>query len=148
MAISSPKNADLGGIPDMPARDRGLMGTTRKVWSRKNRKFQILLKRHEMSGNDQKRAWERHLGAGTINFGDLGCRRSYSAVLDRYFDVASQDPKVVRSRKNRKCSISLKNHQSSRNGWKRSEKCLGASFGCWNDRFRRFRVSSEVFCRP
>ena len=47
-----------------------------------------------MAGNDQKSVWERHLGVGTINFGDLGCPRRYSAVLERDFDVGSQDPKV------------------------------------------------------
>ena len=52
-----------------------------------------------MAGNDQKSAWERHLGVGTINFGDLGCHRRYSVVLESDFDVGSQDPKVVWSRK-------------------------------------------------
>ena len=47
-----------------------------------------------MVGNDQKSAWERHLGVGTMNFGDLGCSRRYSIVLESDFDVASQDPKV------------------------------------------------------
>ena len=47
-----------------------------------------------MVGNGQKSVWERHLGVGTIDFGDLGCPRMYSAVLESDFDVASQDPKV------------------------------------------------------
>ena len=47
-----------------------------------------------MAGNDQKRAWERHLGVGTINFRYLGSHRRCSAVLESYFDVGSQDPKV------------------------------------------------------
>ena len=47
-----------------------------------------------MAGNDQKSVWERHLGVGTINFGDLGCPRRYSGVLERDFDVDSQHPKV------------------------------------------------------
>ena len=47
-----------------------------------------------MTGNDQKSVWECHLGAETIHFGDLGCPRRYSAVLEMDFDVGSQDPKV------------------------------------------------------
>ena len=47
-----------------------------------------------MAGNDQKSAWEHHLGVGTINFGDLGCPGRYSGVLERDFDVYYQDSKV------------------------------------------------------
>ena len=31
-----------------------------------------------MMGNDQKSAWDHHLGVRTINFGDLGCPGRYS----------------------------------------------------------------------
>ena len=47
-----------------------------------------------MVGNDQKSAWEHHLGVRTINFGDLGCPRMYYGVPERDFDAESQDPKV------------------------------------------------------
>ena len=47
-----------------------------------------------MTGNDQKIVWEHHLGIGTIIFCDLGCPGRYSRVLERYFDVHSQDSKV------------------------------------------------------
>ena len=47
-----------------------------------------------MTGNDQKSAWEHHLGVRTINFGDLGCPRMYYGVPERDFDAESQDPKV------------------------------------------------------
>ena len=47
-----------------------------------------------MTGNGQKSVWEHHLGAETIHFGDLGCPGRYSGVLERDFDVESQDPKV------------------------------------------------------
>ena len=47
-----------------------------------------------MIGNDQKSAWERHVGVGTINFGDLGCPRRYSGVLESDFHVDYHNPKV------------------------------------------------------
>ena len=56
--------------------------------------FFFVTKLHEMTGNDQKSAWEHHLGVGTINFGDLGCPGRYSGVLERDFDVDSEDSKV------------------------------------------------------
>ena len=65
---------------------------------RKNQNFQIsqkLIKLHEMSGNEQKSVWEYHLGAETINFGDLGCPGRYSGVLESDFHVDCQNPKVT-----------------------------------------------------
>ena len=47
-----------------------------------------------MTGNDQKRVWEHHLGVGAVIFGDLGCPGRYSGVPERVFDVDSQNPKV------------------------------------------------------
>ena len=47
-----------------------------------------------MTGNDQKSAWEHHLGVGTINFCDLGCPGMYSGVLEGDFHVDSHNPKV------------------------------------------------------
>ena len=67
-----------------------------------------------MTGNDQKSAWEHHLGVGTINFGDLGCPGRYSGVLERDFDVDSQDPKVGYGDQNN--TTVLKSIKSSGNG--------------------------------
>ena len=56
--------------------------------------FQIVSKVHEMTGNDQKRVWEYHLGVGTAIFSDLGCPGRYSGVLESDFHVDYQNPKV------------------------------------------------------
>ena len=47
-----------------------------------------------MTGNGQKSVWEHHLGVETIHFGDIGCPRRYSGVLEGDFNVDSQNPKV------------------------------------------------------
>ena len=47
-----------------------------------------------MLANDQKTIWEHQLDVGTVLFCDLGCFRVYSVVLERHFDVDSQNSKV------------------------------------------------------
>ena len=67
-----------------------------------------------MMGNDQKSAWYHYLGVRTINFGDLGCPGRYSGVLERDFDVESQDPKVEYGAEFVFCFF-FKSHKTSRN---------------------------------
>ena len=111
-------------------------GPTSEVEKTIIRCFQKLIKLHEMTGNDQKSAWEHHLGVVTVIFIDLGRPGRSSGIIERDFDVGSQNAKVMRDAKTFCFSKFSKSHEISRNYWKWSETCLGASCGCWNGHFR------------
>ena len=69
-----------------------------------------------MYRNDEKSAWEHHLGVVTIHFGDLGCPGRYYGVLERDFAADSQDPKVgYGGEKIKKIRKKIKSHKTSRN---------------------------------
>ena len=50
-----------------------------------------------MTGNDQQSVWEHHLGVGTVIFIDLGRPGRSSGIIERDFDVDSQNSKVMRN---------------------------------------------------
>ena len=62
------------------------------------RKNPQVTKLYAMTGNDQKSVWEHHLGVGTAIFIDLGRPGRSSAIIERDFDVDSQNSKVMRKR--------------------------------------------------
>ena len=80
------------------------------------RKFPKVTKLHEMTGNDQKIVWEHHLGVGKVIFIDLGRPGRSSGIIERDFDVDSQNSKVMR--KSYFFSKFSKTHEISRNDWK------------------------------